>query len=391
VLVLLVAGLGFLFAYTSATKSYIQATQSNVPLIPDWREALEWLGKNTPETGVDYLAISDPKTFEYPGQSYGVMSWWDYGHMITYIAKRIPNANPFQQGVAGPDGAAAYFITTSEDAANDILDHDGTRYVVTDILMDASKFPAMATWYNSSLAVDPYMKYMFIPGSDDPNRLEPRFLNTEQYYLTMVSRLHNFDGSMTPATTVYYVEYSDPGVTGVSLPVVTNAKAMNATAAVQSADQFNRKAPAGYHALALGTSLVNPVGDIPALRHYRLIHEFPTNVFNAKTPDVKYVKVFEYVKGAHIKGNGIIELPLVSNTGRNFTYRQESIDGEFVVPFSTTGNPYGGTATGNYRFRSGVRGTGIGGNAGQLRQLTIPFFFIDYGLLRSIISAPIRS
>ena len=43
------------------------------------------------------------------------MSWWDYGHMITYIAKRIPNANPFQAGVAGPNGAAAYFMSQSEN------------------------------------------------------------------------------------------------------------------------------------------------------------------------------------------------------------------------------------------------------------------------------------
>ena len=117
----------------------------------DWKEALVWMGNNTPDPGVDYLAIHDPKTFHYSPQSYGVMSWWDYGHMITYIAKRIPNANPFQQGVAGPDGSAAYFVATSEDTANRILDHDGTRYVVTDFAMAdivTGKFHAMATWYN---------------------------------------------------------------------------------------------------------------------------------------------------------------------------------------------------------------------------------------------------
>ncbi len=350
ILVTLVAVLGVLFTWTSATQSYTRATEGSMSLNPDWRESLEWLGNNSPETGVDYLAMYDPKTFAYPKESYGVMSWWDYGHIITYLAKRIPNANPFQQGVVGANGAAAYFITSSEEKANGILDHDGTRYVVTDIEMDTGKFPAMATWDNSSLAADPYMKFMFIPGSDNPKNLESRLLFTEQYYLTMVSRLHTFDGSMTPATLVYYIEYSDPYVTGVTLPVVTSAKTMNATDAVRNAGQFNQKAPAGYHAQAFGISLVNPVRDIPALRHYRLIHESPTNVFGTGTPDVKYVKVFEYVKGAHIRGNGIIELPLVSNTGRNFTYRQESTDGEFVVPYSTTGNPYGVKATGNYRI-----------------------------------------
>ena len=78
-------------------------------------------------------------------------------------------------------------------------------------------------------------------------------------------------------------------------------------------------------------------------RHdYRLVDESPTNVFNSKTTDVKYVKVFEYVKGAHIKGTGIIEIPLVTDTGRTFTYHQESVNGEFVVPYATTGNLYRG-------------------------------------------------
>ncbi len=350
VLFVLAALICALFALTSASYSYTNASDNAGQMNPDWRESLEWLGNNTPETGVNYLTIYDPVTFDYPPESYGIMSWWDYGHMITYISKRMPNANPFQQGVSGDSGAAAYFVSTSEDLTNTILDKLGTRYVITDIEMDTGKFPAMATWYNSSFAADPYMKTLLVPGAADPNRLEPRLLNTEQYYLTMVSRLHNFDGSMTPATTVYYVEYADPAVYGVSLPVVTNAETMNATDAMNRADQFNLNPSAGHHAMALSTSLVNPVGDIPALRHYRLIHESPSNVFDAATPDVKYVKVFEYVKGARIRGNGIIELPLVSNTGRIFTYRQESINGEFIVPFSTTGNPYDVHATGKYRI-----------------------------------------
>ena len=35
--------------------------------------------------------------------------------------------------------------------------------------------------------------------------------------------------------------------------------------------------------------------------------------------DVRYVKIFEYVKGAHIKGDGIIEVP-VDNKYRQIIY-----------------------------------------------------------------------
>jgi dolichyl-diphosphooligosaccharide--protein glycosyltransferase len=70
--------------------------------------------------------------------------------------------------------------------------------------------------------------------------------------------------------------------------------------------------------------------------------------------DVRYVKIFEYVKGAHIKGDGIIEVPVVTNTGRSFTYRQASVNGEFIVPYSTTGNSYDVKTTGKYT----ISGTG---------------------------------
>ena len=349
-LVVISAGLGILFVYTSASYSYINASGYPLLMNADWRESLDWMANNTPATGVDYYTIYDRDTFTYPNLSYGVMSWWDYGHMITYIAKRIPNANPFQAGVSGPDGAAAYFMATDESTANTILDHDGTRYVITDIEMDTGKFWAMATWFNTTLAGAPYQMTVLIPGQTASSSYSPALLNENAYYDTMVSRLHNFDGSMATATAAYYVEYADQNVTHVLYPVLTNAEAMNVSAAAARAAQYNQNAPAGYHADVLSPSIVLPITDVPALQHYRLIHESPTSELTTNTTDVKYVKVFEYVKGAHIKGSGIIDIPLVTNTGRNFTYRQQSINGEFIVPYSTTGNPYDVKATGKYRI-----------------------------------------
>ena len=351
-LIVIVVGLCILFAYTSVLFSYSNAVINPINMNPDWRESLDWLGKNTPDSGVNYYTIFDPKTFKYPEGSYGVMSWWDYGHMITYISKRIPNANPFQQGVAGGTGAADYFMSISEDTANGILDHQGTRYIITDIEMDTGKFWAMSTWYNNSLATAPYQMTLLAPSQNNPNSYDPALMNKQSYYLTTVSRLHNFDGSMTPASNVYYIEYADPEITQVTLPVMTGAEAMNASEAKRRVDAYNLKAPVGYHAVALSPAITLPIETVPALSHYRLVHESPTNVFNTKTPDVKYVKIFEYVKGAHIKGDGIIEVPVISNTGREYTYRQESVNGEFIVPYSTSGNPYDVRTTGKYKVIS---------------------------------------
>ena len=351
----LVIGLAVLFIYTSVTTSYAHMSGTGPQMISDWKESLEWMGNNTQDTGVDYLSIHNQQSFSYPAQSYGVMSWWDYGHMITFIAKRIPNANPFQQGVTGPDGSAAYFVGTDEDAANRILDHDGTRYVITDILMDdimTGKFYAMTTWYNSTAGIDPYTAIFAVPSSTNGSQYQQAVFIRQDYYLSMVSRLHNFDGSMTEPSIVYYTEYADPARTGVQYPVITGGGKMNATEAEQKAEQFNTNASSGTHAGVFSYELSRPADTVPALRHYRLVHESPTNVYDSATLNVKFVKVFEYVKGARIKGSGIISIPVVTDTGRHFIYRQESINGEFIVPYSTTGNPYGVKAEGQYRIES---------------------------------------
>ena len=345
---IVIIGISILFAYTSVTFSYTNAAGAPTRINPDWKESMEWMQNNTPATGVDYYTVYNKDTFQYPKESYGVMSWWDYGHLITTIGKRIPNANPFQQGVAGSNGSAAYFMATSEDTANAILDADGTRYIVTDIEMDQGKFWAMSTWFNATEATGPYYDSMFLPGEN--NALSQVILNKQPYYMTMISRLHNFDGSMTSPNTVYYIVYADPEVTKVSLPVITDGTAMNLSEATQKAAQYNANAASGYHAAVYSPSVIAPIETVPALQHYRLVHESPTNVFNSDTADLKYVKTFEYVKGAHIKGEGIIEVPVISNTGRAFTYRQASVNGEFIVPYSTTDNPYDVKTTGKYKI-----------------------------------------
>ncbi len=345
-----IVGISLLFVYTSVSLTYTNSSSVGYQMNSDWKESLEWMESNTPDPGLDYNRIYDKTTFDYPSEAYGVMSWWDYGHLITYIAKRIPNANPFQQGVAGDNGAAAYFMSTSEETTNSIADLLGTRYIMTDIEMDSGKFWAMATWYNNSVSADPYQMTILTPVDDTMSNFQPALLNTQDYYLTTISRLHNFDGSMTEPSTVYYIEYAGPEVSGFTLPVMTNAIQMNTTTAQQKADAYNQNAPLGSYATILSPSIIAPIDTVPALRHYRLVHESPTNVFNSPVADVKYVKTFEYVKGARIKGNGIIEVPVVSNTGRNFTYCQASINGEFIVPYSTTGNSYDVQTTGKYQI-----------------------------------------
>lgn len=341
--------LAVFFVYSSADIGIATASvMKHGGMTPDWQESLEWLGENTPETGIDYYTVYSRDSYENPEESYGVMTWWDYGHWITFIAERPPNANPFQEGVAGNLGSAAFFIQESESESNEILDNLDTRYVITDIEMDTTKFWAMSTWYNPELMHAPYMQNFGMIGQD--GSFSSVSLNNERYYNTMISKLHNFDGSMAEPGLVYYIEYASGAQYGISIPVISTAAQMTYDEAKEKVDAFNANKKAGTGAVILNSDLFSPTAEVPALRNYRLIHESPTNVLNSGG-FLSYVKTFEYVSGAHIKGEGIIEITLTTDQGREFTYRQKSIDGEFVVPYSTTGDKYGVKALGDYRIQ----------------------------------------
>ena len=86
------------------------------------------------------------------------------------------------------------------------------------------------------------------PRQTDASSYDSALLNENAYYDTMISRLHNFDGSMATATAAYYVEYADQNITHVWSPVLTNAEAMNVSAAAARAAQSQPERPAGYHA-----------------------------------------------------------------------------------------------------------------------------------------------
>lgn len=81
--------------------------------------------------------------------------------------------------------------------------------------------------------------------------------------------------------------------------------------------------------------------NIPALQHFRLVYDSPeyTGTYDSSGNIVgQTTRVFEYVKGAVIKGDGTISTTLTLNTGSTATYEQTSSNGQFVVPYATGAN-----------------------------------------------------
>ncbi|MDO9539452.1 MAG: oligosaccharyl transferase, archaeosortase A system-associated [Methanocalculus sp.] len=346
--------IALLFTWSGATANVTLGSNVGGGMNGDWKAALTWLGANSSDPGVDYYTTytsQEGENYEYPPGSYGVISWWDYGHWITFVSQRIPVANPFQ---AGATTAAHFFMETDGEEASSQLDNLGVKYVITDIEMTTGKFWAMTTWHDPVNATDPFQKRMLYQESESSGSFSMVNLQRESYFQTMIQRLHVFDGSETPAGEIIVVQSapaSELGLKTSSYPVITGVQQAQSTAEAQAyIEEFKKTAKTGYNAEILTPEMFVSPTELDALQRFRLVYESPTNVLSGGG-DIRYVKIFEFVPGATVQGEGTIEVPIMTNTGRTFTYRQTSKDGVFVLPYPTVAGPDDAVvAVGPYRM-----------------------------------------
>ena len=278
----------------------------------DWYDALIWMRDNTPDPGMDYYAIYEvpPKgeDYDYPDSAYGVMSWWDYGHWITTIARRIPYANPFQRGAYT---AAEFLIETDEDKANKILDRLDVKYVILDYPI--CDFLATPTYPNPKYVMPVWT-------GKNPNPLQ-----------TVMVRLHYFDGSEVTSENI-------PALQHYKLIYESSTFVLPYSVIDPETDRI-----IGWQAYH---GAYEPIKDDLHKLHAGAVIGGETYV--AKTPEFFYpfgfVKIFEYVlepyviEGEAPKNSTVTASVLLkSNQGREFFYNQTTLsDGgyKFLVPYS---------------------------------------------------------
>jgi dolichyl-phosphooligosaccharide-protein glycotransferase len=203
-------------------KPAIATASTNAGTNSDWRSALLWMKENTPEPFTDpdyfyalYQKPENGQNYKYPSSAYGVLAWWDYGHMITQFARRIPNSNPTQ---AGADSAAHYFLSQDKSSGNKKLEELKAKYVVIDndiaipygIVNNSivgNKFLALPSWTGSSTS-----KYCEIYYQQKENKLSPVPLYYPEYYYCMVTRLYAFHGQgVVPSNSTTVVSFENQG------------------------------------------------------------------------------------------------------------------------------------------------------------------------------------
>lgn len=155
---------------------------------------------------------------------------------ITFIAQRIPNTNPFQDHV---DGAAGFFLATSEAKANAALTGAGSRYIITDGSMAAGSFPNIAYWRNTTAGVDPYAAGLLVPVPGRENTYSIESFYKEAYYRTMVLRLQAFDGTMVVPSEALYVEYDTASIPETGYARLVDNRTLSPAGARAAADTYS--------------------------------------------------------------------------------------------------------------------------------------------------------
>ena len=389
----------------SETRTAVQVGNSTDPgPVVVWDESLSWMQENTPAQGtlggagepVDYYETTPRPAngdFEYADGSYGVQSWWDYGHWITTRAERAPNANPFQEGATA---AADFLLAQNETEAQQALTSRGTdgetRYVMVDWKMaTASPFARADSKYTAPLSFttkDVNNSDYF----DSVRTSQGQFATLERkqpFYESMSYRLYYHHGSRVDSQIQagffsqvvvfdWDVRQFTDRTTGEQITSKTLPDGQNATAF----RTFPNRTAAEEFVEEDGTAKIGGIGPypnepVPALEHYRLVHVSNTSATQAATyraalraqlrasgipnpqfllpTSPRWVKTFEKVPGATIEGSGAapnatvtarvqMEVPPPSPNANatSFVYTQQATadeNGEFTltVPYSTTG------------------------------------------------------
>ncbi|WP_152040967.1 oligosaccharyl transferase, archaeosortase A system-associated [Salinigranum salinum] len=379
-----------------------ERAQGNGPgNVLQWDDSLRWMASETPAEGTLGGASNDmayygtferTEDFQYPEGSYGVQSWWDYGHWITVRGERIPNANPFQEGATE---AANYLLAPSEEQAESVLarqseEGERTRFVMVDWQMTSpnSKFGAPVVFYTeSNVSSDDFTGRVFTQ-----NFRSNVVVQDQRYYESQMIRLYHYHGSAVDPRPVVVDWENRQAQTQSGETVSVRTFPSNQSDVVR---EFRNMSQARAFVERDGSAQVGGVGALPservsALEHYRLVRVSNRSAFSAASyqreflrtqqltgfpatrmfvTNPSWLKTFERVPGARLEGSGAppntevtAEVEMRAPTGNfTFTYRQYAQtdeNGEFsmVLPYSTTG--YGEYGPENGYTNVSVRATG---------------------------------
>ncbi len=374
-----------LFLPVSGTVFSDSTDNINIDSYQDWEEPLIWLGESTETDNIPNDISTSSQPYEYDEDSYGVMSWWDYGHWITVTGDRSPVANPFQQHASE---ASQFLLANNSDDAEQVMknmdENAEAKYIAIDWQMVSpfSKLTAISE-FNEDVTSDDLITPYY--ASDGTQQSIAFFERNQRYYDSMMVRLYyGHGGQMEPGP--YTVDYSVDEIGGEvqeqhqqeqhqqeqhQQSIRTIISQQNPVKVHNSTEEARNYANENQDVTFNGFG-ANPQETVDALENYRLVKSSPTGsfqnpavgaeigqIFDSADNEIELtefdenpssVKIFEKVDGAEIQGNNAEPNEIISitiqmfdpDTGLSFEYKQETQadnNGEFsaTVPYSTTG------------------------------------------------------
>jgi oligosaccharyl transferase (archaeosortase A-associated) len=183
--------------------------------MPDeWKRALDWLRADTPDPfGDPGMYLRRYTGTPMPGPAYTVMAWWDYGYWIVRTGRRVPVANPTQDGA---EEAARFFTATTEAEAAAVLARSQARYVIADSELPLTRtadprtlrgrFDAVILW--AGRRPEDFFETMTTRAAD--GRPTPVLVFYPDYYRAMAVRLSRFDpGRVEPDHSTWVITFAD--------------------------------------------------------------------------------------------------------------------------------------------------------------------------------------
>lgn len=304
----------------------------------DWTQGTDWLRENSPQGPISLTTQYDHpprgERFDYPEGAYGVLSWWDYGHIIEWNGRRPPVANPFQQ--QAPLASEIFTSPNEADARSLLLDYlgedDDVRYLMIDDAMVSGKFGAITVWAGEQQTYRQGASETFdAPRQAEQDEIQLPTVGDAIRSMFLQDVYANDADGMEHFRLVHENDrYAWIGNQGRTTEDGFRLERYNRVLGVGSADRA--RSSFGNLSFESGDQLI-PIGQ----------QKF---AYDLHVESV--LKTYEHVAGATLTGSGEpgeevhVKIPLqVESVQRTFTYTQTAAvgpDGSFsvTVPYSTT-------------------------------------------------------
>jgi oligosaccharyl transferase (archaeosortase A-associated) len=235
-----------------------------------WFSALVWLREYSPEPFGNpdfyydyYDAPPRGKDYAYPDTAYGVIAPWSKGHEITLISRRLPVANPFQQGAGA---ISNYFASQGEASGNKLMDELRARYVMVDRGMTTTRFSSTIAFGNNEVTDFYEVFYQLKDG-----KLSAFNFYYPEYYRSMVVRLFTFDGQEFTPQECRVISYEEKtNKDGSTYKQLVNIYKFPS---YEEASAFVTKQKSGNYRIGNTDTAKSPVY-LAKLEHYKVIYRY---------------------------------------------------------------------------------------------------------------------